>query len=324
LYPKELDDLEGCLRKDLKQMDKKDALEFFKRQGVKGTRAEIEEVCRAYGFHPLSLRLLSGMIVHDMKYGGDINAWTKYNPLPRLVPKEHHILELAFNSLDKKKQALISRLSAFRNPIDYDAISIFNEFGGEEKFNEVLIELVDRGMLFRNEKSNKFDMHPIVRKYCYDRLKNKESIHLVLGDYFAHMPAPEKIESVDDLAPVIELYHHTVRAGRYDEAEDLFYDRLHDKLYYRFGAYQTLIELLRALFPDGKDKLPRLEKEDDQAWTLNSLANSYSHSGQPRWAVPMFKRANEIAEKRGGKKKPCHRSGQPRFESNSNRRTRSC
>jgi hypothetical protein len=63
LYPKELDDLEGCLRTDLNQMDKEDAVEFFKRQGVQGTRAEIEEVCRAYGFHPLSLRLLSGMIV---------------------------------------------------------------------------------------------------------------------------------------------------------------------------------------------------------------------------------------------------------------------
>jgi hypothetical protein len=40
LYPRELDDLEGCLRKDLKQMDKEDAVEFFHRQGVIGTRGE--------------------------------------------------------------------------------------------------------------------------------------------------------------------------------------------------------------------------------------------------------------------------------------------
>ncbi|MGB7532384.1 MAG: DUF4062 domain-containing protein [Halobacteriota archaeon] len=185
LFPKELEDLEGCIKKDLTQLDKDDAVEFFKRQGVKGTRAEIEEVCRAYGFHPLSLRLLSGMIVHDMKYGGDIKAWTKYNPLPKLVPKEHNILELAYNSLDKKKQAFISRLSAFRNPTDYDMISIFNLFGSEEEFNEVLLELLDRGMLFRDEKSNKFDLHPIVRKYCYDRLRDKESIHFIL---IAHIP----------------------------------------------------------------------------------------------------------------------------------------
>ena len=124
-----------------------------------------------------------------------------------------------------------------------------------------MLELEDRGMLFRDKKSSKFDLHQIVRKYCYDRLKDKKSIHLVLTDYFNYLPAPEKIESVDDLAPVIELYHHTVRAGRYDDAWDLAYDRLFHLSYYKFGAYQTLIELLRALFPYGEDKPPKLKKD---------------------------------------------------------------
>jgi tetratricopeptide (TPR) repeat protein len=237
------------------------------------------------------------MVVHDMKYGGDVKAWKKYNPLPKLVPREHHILELAYNSLDENKQNFISRLSAFRNPMDYDAISIFNDFGNEEKFNEVLLELVDRGMLFRDEKSNKFDLHPIVRKYCYDRLKNKENIHLVLGDYFAYMPAPEKIESLDDLAPVIELYHHTVKARRYDEAAKLFRDRLDYELYFTFGAYPTIVELLRALFPDEEDKLPRLKDVGGQAWTLNALARSYFPSGQSRNAVSTLQIAVNLADK---------------------------
>jgi len=219
LYPKELDDLAGCLRKDLERMGKEDAVNFFYQQGVKGTRAEIEMACDSVGYHPLSLRLLSGMIVHDPKNPGDIQEWMKYNLIPELRGTEgHNILELAYNSLDGKKQKFISRLSAFRNPVDYDAILIFNDFGSEEKLNKILIELVDRGMLFRDDKSNKFDLHPIVRKYCYDQLRDQEAVHLVLKDYFTYIPAPKKIESADDLAPVIELYHHTVRAGKYDEA----------------------------------------------------------------------------------------------------------
>lgn len=45
------------------------------------------------------------MIVHDMKYNCDITAWTKHNPLPELkgTKKEHHILDLAYDSLDKQK-----------------------------------------------------------------------------------------------------------------------------------------------------------------------------------------------------------------------------
>jgi tetratricopeptide (TPR) repeat protein len=242
------------------------------------------------------------MIIHDLKYNGDIKAWTKYNPLAKLIQKEHHILELAYNSLDKKKQALISKLSAFRNPMDYDAVSIFNDFGDEERFGDILNELVDRGMLFRNEKSNKFDIHPIVRKYCYDRLWDREGVHSKLRDHFTVIPVPKKSESVDDLTSVIELYHHTVMAGKYYEAAELFRERLAKQLYYRFGAYQKIIELIRALFPDGEDKLPRLKDESAQAWILNSLANSYGHSGQPRGSVPLFEMQIAIREKQGVKK----------------------
>ena len=296
LFPRELDELEGCIEKELTQLDKEDAVEFFKKQGVEGTRSEIEEVCDTYGSHPLSLRLLSGMIIRDLKHNGDIKAWTRHNPLPKLIHKEHHVLELAYDSLDQKKQALMSKLSAFRNPMDYDAVLIFNDFGKEEQFNDVLNELVDRGLLFRDEKSNKFDMHPVVRKYCYDKLVDSESVHTTLKDYFSAIPAPEKIEAVDDLASVIELYHHTVRAGRTDKARELYKDQLHDELYYRFGAYQTMIELHRVFFPEGEDKLPRLKDKFDQAGVLNDLANAYSRLGHPRLAGNLFKMNIKLRE----------------------------
>jgi tetratricopeptide (TPR) repeat protein len=302
LCPKELDDIAGCFHKELKEMNKEDAVDFFHRQGVKGNRDEIERACEPFGYHPLSLRLLSGMIVKDPKYMGDIKAWTKYSPLHELKANEHHILELAYNSLDEKKRELLSKLSAFRNPMDYNSILIFNEFGAVDKFDQVLIELVERGLLLRDAESNKYDLHPIIRRYCYDRLRDKTGVHSQLRDYFANVPEPETIESLEDLAPVIELYHHTVNSGRYDEAIDLLNVRLlPNPLYFQFGAYQVSIDLLRALFPDGEDKPPRLKKEDDQGWTLNALANSYSLSGQPKKTVLVSKTANEIAEKLGNK-----------------------
>jgi len=304
LYPKELDDLDGVVSKELKAMGKEDAVDFFHRQGVKGTRVEIEMACDSVGYHPLSLRLLSGMIVHDPKNPRDIQEWMKYNLIPELKGKEgHNILELAYNSLDEKKQRFISRLSAFRNPMDYDAVAIFNDFGSEEEFNDALLELMDRGLLFREEKSVKFDMHPIMRRYCYyDRLKDKRGVHSKLMDYFSPIPKPKKTESVDDLAPVIELYHHTVRAGRYDEAVVLFRDRLAEHLLGTFGAYQIRIELLRNLFPSGEDKLPRLNDKEDQAWTMNALAVSYGPSGQSRRAMPLLERAIAIWNEQGNKK----------------------
>jgi tetratricopeptide (TPR) repeat protein len=305
LYPKELDNIAGCLRKDLDKLSKEDAVEFFHRQKIKGARHEIEAACEPFGYHPLSLRLLSGMVVEDAQYPRDIKTWMEYNPLPELtgIKKEHNILELAYNALEKPKQEFISKLSAFRNPMDYNAIAIFNTFGDKKEFGKVLRELVNRGILLRDERDNRYDLHPIVRSYCYDKLKKKDAVHSQLRDYFASVPKPEKRpESLDDLATVIKLYHHTVSSGRYDEAMDLFYERINKPTYYQFGAYNLRIELLRALFPDGEESPPRLKKESDQAWTLNALANSYSLSGQPQKAVPMLEMQIAIREKQGVKK----------------------
>jgi tetratricopeptide (TPR) repeat protein len=111
------------------------------------------------------------------------------------------------------------------------------------------------------------------------------------------IPDENEVKSIEDLGTVIELYHHNVRAGRYSDAVELLYKGINDLLFYRFGAHQTLIELLRALFPDGEDKPPRLDSESYQSWTMTALANSYSLSGQLRRAVPLLERKNAIREK---------------------------
>lgn len=174
-----------------------------------------------------------------------------------------------------------------------------------------LRELVPRRLLQRSAHDPpRFDLHPIVRQYAYDRLADKQGVHTRLHDYFDAVPKPEEgaVKSLDDLQPVIELYHHTVRAGQFDEARNLYHDRLGLPLYYRFGAYLRCIELLSALFPDGQPftpsggaALPRLRNEDEQAWTLNELANSFSLSGQPRRAMLMHARNAGYDEEHGRK-----------------------
>ena len=51
----------GCCERELTQMDPADAVAFFRGQGIRGARAEIEAACAPYGYHPLSLRLLAGL-----------------------------------------------------------------------------------------------------------------------------------------------------------------------------------------------------------------------------------------------------------------------
>ena len=306
--------LHGCREEELVQMQPADAVAFFRAQGVRGGRAEIERAGAPYGYHPLSLRLLAGLVARDPQQPGDIAAARRLDVSGDLVQRRHHVLGQAYENLTPARQKLLSRIACFRGAVTYDAlralasqtseVSETSEVYGREALDADLRDLVARGLLHHDRRAGRYDLHPIVRRYAYDRLSSAErgAAHGQLRDYFAAVPPPERVGRLEDLAPAIELYHHTVRAGQYDEAVRLFRDRLEMPLYFQFGAYQLCIELLRALFPDGEGQPPHLRDESDQAWTLNSLANSYSLSGQPHRAVPLYEQHNAIYEKRGNKR----------------------
>jgi hypothetical protein len=331
LFPRELDDLENVRHLQLTGMDAADAVEFFGKQGIKGNHTEIEIACAAYAFHPLTLRLLAGALKQDPRYHADIaNAPSVEMRDADKDKRMARMLDFAYDSLPRDEQKLLSQLSAFRSPLKWETIrDIFMApengtrtnadergenknprssevlrvpFKNQGELARAISNLAERGMYMRDAATDAFDLHPVIRRYCYDRLTDKQQTHAIFIVYFAKIETPQKIQTLADLQPTIELYHHTARAGRYDEAVQLFRDRIDTPTYYQLGAYQLQIELLRALFPDGEDKLPRLKDESQQASALNDLANVYSRAGQPRRAVPLFLRQIAIREKQGVKK----------------------
>ena len=317
LLPSELDDLAGCRHEDLTALEPDDAVTFFHAQGVQGTRAEIEAACEPCGYHPLTLRLLTGMIANDPVLPGDVAAIANYDLVDDLVPRERHIMSLAYEALEPRLRLLLSRLAAFRAPVRYEVVAMLSPFETRKELGLAFSQLVERGLIFFDAERWRYDLHPIVRAFAYDRLDDKEQIHGRLREYFSAALDRDvgQVQSMEDLAPIIELYHHTLGAGQYDEAAELFYDYLADPLYYRFGAYRTEIGLLSALFPEGKDStvphwtigcrgaqqigLPRLKDASAQAWTLNALASSYTCAGQAVCAVPLLKMHNALQEELG-------------------------
>lgn len=324
--------LTGCREAELKQMQPADAVAFFHAQGIRGTHTEIEMACARYGYHPLSLRLLAGLVVGDFQQPGDIAAAKRLDVSGDLIQRQHHVLETAYDSLAPSRQALLGRIACFRSPVSYETLKALAEEerqrDGEKEgqrskkqrnksaspippslppsfppssLDADLRDLVARGLLHHDVRERRFDLHPIVRRYAYDRLAatDREAAHIRLRDYFAAVPEPDNVTRLEDLAPVIELYHHTVRAGQLDEALTLFSDRLTKPLYFQLGAYLLIIDLLHPLFPDGEGYPPRLKDEAWQAWTQNSLAAAYGFSGQPRRAALLLEQDIVILERLG-------------------------
>jgi len=114
--------LAGCREVELTQMQPADAVALFRAQGVRGARAEIEAACAPYGYHPLSLRLLAGLIRRDPRQPGDVRAARHLDVSGDLVQRRHHVLETAYANLAPEGQKLLSTLACFRGPVGYEAL----------------------------------------------------------------------------------------------------------------------------------------------------------------------------------------------------------
>ncbi len=312
LFPKQLEGIDHfpvsyCVHKELQDLKPDEAVKFFRAQGVRGSPTQIETVCSTYGNHSLTLRLLSGLIFFHPEHPGDITAANEYDPVLNPETRTYYILSKIYEVMHPEISELLCKISAFRSTTNYKKIAILSFFKDEGRLKEAIKELTDRGLLQFNRELGLYDLHPIIRKYAYERLVDKEGVHSRLRDYFFRRSKqnnniPDKLKSSEELIPIIELYYHTAKMGLFDEAYRLFDKRLMYSLYYRFGAYLTIIELLTILLPSSTNGNWGLEKERDRRDVFNALAIAYQRLGQLTLAEYYNNLAVELSDKLGNKK----------------------
>jgi len=303
LAPEDLDGLAGWLPMDLLGLDPADAVAYLQASGIKGTSRELRDAAAAYSFHPLSLSKLVEVLHYDIHQPDDVRQAPRYDVALDLKARQHHILERAYEALPHELGQFLSALAALRGKATMEVAQFLAGDCPDTELSANLRRLEEDRWVMWDREQQTLDFHPVVRRYVYGRLEDKLGTHARLVDYFrplADAVNTEQVESITDLAPTIELYHHTVGAARYDEAYDLFYARLNRPLYYRLGAYQIFIELESALLPDSEDQL--LTNEEKRPDVLNDIAICYALSGQSHRAVPLKEMHNMLQEKLGNKK----------------------
>jgi len=299
LFPKDLEGVGGiplasCRREDMTSLDPEDAITLFRLMGVKGTRFEINTVCASYGYHALALRLLCGYIVNHVSQANDIRVALQYDATEELIPRKHHILELAYNALEPSERLLLSRMAAFRSPVGHEAIAYLEVHQTKKGVERAIKVLANRGLIWLDRARGRCDMHPVVRRYAYDRLSDKETVHRRLRAYFATIPKPKYgIRSFEEIYPSIELFHHTVRARLYKDAFTLYKDDLKSMLV-QLGAFQTEVELLRVFFRENESFEFLLDEEYDRNQLLLDLSIAYGYIGQERQALRFLEMINKL------------------------------
>src|SRR5215213_1147942 len=299
LYPADLQMVTGeplgsCVADFLPGLADDDALDLWRAFGATGARDSLLPLFQRADNHPLLIQALASEVARYRPAPGDFDAWRRAHPdfnpfgLP-LVQVKSHVLAFALRGLDDKAQQVLRTVAAFRMPASYDTLAALligegKACADERELDGVLTELEDRGLVGWDKRANRYDLHPLVRGVVWSGLGDdaRRVVYTSLHAYFEALPMVDdynKVNSLEDLTPAIELYNTLIGLGRYDDAERLFYERLEDATHFRLSASRQRVELLELLFPDGLEQLPRLTRQGAQAFTLNALAQGYQYSG---------------------------------------------
>jgi len=281
LYPATIEGQAGIKHIQLTGLSKTDTIAFFKTEGIAGTDEEMIHAGQVYGFHPLMLKLLSTSIkrsfTKDIKKAFSGSGFTKAL-IDQREPQK--ILATSFKLLNADEQKVVSTLSVFRTAFSFDAAkALFPDMVGE-KLEGIMMELCNLGFILYNDQQKIFDFHPILRSYLYNGLTGKDTVHQLAITYFTALPEKEKVVTLADLEPVIEQFHHLVRAGKYHSAYRLYVDRLSGYFLKQLAQYELGISLCKQLLADPKGSLPKQIDFHAQSRIINELGVCYACLGQ--------------------------------------------
>src|SRR3712207_3992598 len=166
----------------------------------------------------------------------------------------HYFIFFFFQAEDGIRDIGVTGVQTCALPISALLIGEGTPCADERDLDGVLTELEDRGLLGWDKRANRYDLHPLVRGVVWSSLSDdaRRGIYTSLHAHFEAVPMIDdyhKVNSLEDLAPAIELYNTLIGLGRYDDARRLFYERFGKAMFYRLNTGRRMVELLEMLFP---------------------------------------------------------------------------
>lgn len=313
LYPAELqsvngEPLPGSSVSFLSGLEDEDALELWQSFEVSGSPDILLPIFHRFSNHPLLVRALAGEVATYRRHPKDFDKWYQANPdfnsfeLPAVQVKSH-VLTFALQGLKNDLWEILHMIAAFRMPASYATLAALLVGGDkllahEHDLDTALVELEDRGLLGWDKHSNRYDLHPIVRGVVWEGIRSdtRKDVYHRLQKYFATIPTPYRITSIDDIAPSIELYNTLIGLEQFDAAFEFFTHRLSDVMTWRLSRAREQVELLELLFPNGVEQTPSVNdlKMQSDFFFLYARANKGLN---PNRSAEMFQRHIDLAKR---------------------------
>ncbi|NMG21062.1 trypsin-like peptidase domain-containing protein [Brasilonema bromeliae] len=172
-------------------------------------------------------------------------------------------------------------------------------------FDAMVRRLVNYRILRYYLEANYYAMHPLIRAHYLkqldeDKRAQAREIHQRIADYYLRIAGPIPDHPIlENLAFPIEVVHHLCCAENYDQAYDVFWERVLQSaqrvLVDQLNAWDTCLALVLEFFPNNDtSQEPQVSSLNCKAWILNEVGLCLKKLGQLSEAEQFYKRAIAI------------------------------
>ena len=259
----------------------------------------------------MSLTLLANYLVKD--FNGDI---TKAKDIPPFYSdceaggKAHRILLWYAKQLSKEQLTFMQIFSLFRRAVNEKDLEGVFRLETESLINKSLRDmtlflfkrmvdnLCDRRLITK-APHNTFTTHPLIKNYFESIFEEdaKKAAHEIIY-YHLNSYAPARLESIEDIQPLLEQAHHGCLADCVDEAFVNIYvmkilcpkeNQYQNVLVHKLGAWEASLSFMKCFFPDGDImRLPLVSDKNAQSWLMNEAGLSLLNLGHPIKAKELY------------------------------------
>jgi len=292
----------GVRREILQGLRPADAEVLMRGAGISGGSKTIQSYVQQHcDCHPLVVGVLAGLINDYMPARGDFDIWLAAPDGGRsldlgaldLIQKRNHILDAAIQTLSPKALQLLQTLALLQRGADYELLMALNphlpaesddiddvsepaKSAAAKDLNDTIRDLERRGLLQYERGKRRYDLHPVVRGVASGRMRGDERAARgeQVVDYFtSKSPGTwDDADSLDDLAPGLQLVTTLTQLGRFDEAVSTYGGSLGDALMFTCQAHAEVLALLRPFFPGGWDSETVALGDSDRCSLFNEAA----------------------------------------------------
>ena len=301
--------------RDVDRLSAADGRALLRKLGVQGKDDAPDKLVADWNGHTLTLSLLAAILTE--RYGGDV-AHVADLPAPTMneprYERVHRVLRRYDEHLTDAEREFLKLFSAFRTPVHESAFDkVFRPLlpppssTGEGRGGGDLSALVNRLVSYRilrfDAHEHTYTTHPLIRNHYLalltkgDAAQEKAADEQIKDYYLSIAGDMPQYPTLDDLKQLIEVVHHACQAGAYDEADNIYWNRIQQQsrflLNKTLGADETDIRLLFDFFPDGDIfGEPLVSSKDRKRWILNEVGFCLTRTSRNQTGLNLMSKSN--------------------------------